>query len=265
MISVSCPDCGKGYKLDEKMIGKMGRCKACDTTFPIEDPSMNVEKVERPVAKRPSSKTSPVSRSQATRVEPEPEPDDELAGLNSVSSDGEDYEEAPRRRSRKSRPDDDDNAPRPKKKKRKASDSGSGVSFGGPLAAIAAASGSGLLGAVIWGAIAYFAHVEVGYVAWAIGGLVGFSVRVCAGDMDETFAGIIAATSSVVSILLGKLLSVYFVVTYLIQKGEIPPVAPEQMGALMGVAFAGTFGIVDIVFFVLAIMTAYRLGSGNTE
>lgn len=264
MISVSCPDCGKGYRLDEKMIGKMGRCKACDTTFPIEDPSKDVEEVEPPVAKRPSSKTSPISRSRATHVEPEP--DDELAGLNSVSSEGEEYEEAPRRRTRKSRPEnDEDESPRPKKKKRKSSDSGSGVSFGGPLAAVAAAGGSGLLGAVIWGAIAYFAHVEVGYVAWAIGGLVGFSVRVGAGEMDEGFAGVIAAIGSVISILLGKLLSVYFVVTYLIQKGEIPPVAPEQMGALMGVAFAGTFGIVDIVFFVLAIMTAYRLGSGNTE
>ena len=31
-----------------------------------------------------------------------------------------------------------------------------------------------LAGALVWGALTYFLKIEVGYVAWGIGGVVGF-------------------------------------------------------------------------------------------
>ena len=273
MISVSCPGCGKSYKLDPALIGKKGRCKVCESSFVIEDPSDRDDEA-RSAVRRPASSVKPAT----TRTKPEKskpaksDPDDDaFGGLNSVSSDGEAVDELPElpaRRTRTStrRDDDDDDAPARPKKKRKPERSGAGLSLGGPLTSIIAASVGGGVGALIWGAIAYFAHVEVGYVAWGIGGLVGFCVRVAAGDMDDTFAGIIAAVGSVISILAGKLLSAYFIVQWVIQQGQLPGgLPPELQGQLVGIAFMHSFGPVDIIFFLLAIATAYKLGAGHSE
>ncbi|MEZ6096102.1 MAG: hypothetical protein R3C03_18070 [Pirellulaceae bacterium] len=44
------------------------------------------------------------------------------------------------------------------------------------LSQIFAGLAAGLMGAAIWAAIAYFANVEIGYVAVGIGFLVGFVI-----------------------------------------------------------------------------------------
>lgn len=123
----------------------------------------------------------------------------------------------------------------------------------------------GIIGAVIWGAIAYFAHSEVGYVAWGIGGLVGLCVRGGAEELDDGFAGLIAAVISVVSILAGKGLAAIFMVNWIIQQGQVPGGAiGDEYWNVVGALFKASFGILDIIFFVLAVATAYRIGS-NTQ
>lgn len=280
MISVSCPDCGKGYKLKPTLIGKTAKCKVCDSSFKIEDPSAdtsdddgNEYAVTMETPKRPA--TSPQRKPAKPEPEPVPEEDDEFAGLNSVSSEGAIANDRPARRKRVTTDDDDDDEPvrskpkpKPKKKAAKSSSGGGLIQFGGPLSACVGAVIGGAIGAVIWGAIAYFTHHEVGYVAWGVGGLVGICVKMAAGEMDETFAGIIAAVGSVVSILAGKLLAAIFMVQWIIQQGQLPAglpaqLPPELQGQLVGIAFAHSFGVLDIVFFFLAIATAYRLGSGQ--
>jgi hypothetical protein len=73
--------------------------------------------------------------------------------------------------------------------------------------AIGAAIG-GLIGTVIWAAVSYFLNVEVGYIAWAIGGLVGFGSAIGTKGGSSTSA-IIAVIITIVAICAGKYIAVY--------------------------------------------------------
>jgi hypothetical protein len=274
MITVSCPDCGKAYKLKATLIGKKGRCKVCDSSFTIEDPSVGGDEdndddnvYATPAPRQPA----PTAPRKSNPTESAPADDDEFAGLNSVASGNDAVDEMPelpprRKREATTRDVQRESVTAPPKKKKQPSSSGGGFVLGGPISAILSAGIGGSIGAVIWGAIAYFAHAEVGYVAWGVGGLVGFCVRMGAGDMDEGIAGFIAAGGAVVSILAGKLLAGYFIVQWLVKEGQIPAaIAAEAQWPLIRVAFMSSFGVVDIVFFVLAIATAFKLGSGQSD
>jgi hypothetical protein len=81
---------------------------------------------------------------------------------------------------------------------------------------------AGLVGAAIWAAIGYFTGLEIGWIAWGIGMLVGAGVRVVGSQeiayFDKTqkrmvrsrvgaegpLAGAVAAVLAVVSVLAGK-------------------------------------------------------------
>ncbi|MDB5344924.1 MAG: hypothetical protein JWP89_3301 [Schlesneria sp.] len=272
MITVSCPDCGKAYKLKPTLIGKKGRCKVCDSSFTIEDPSgSSVDNNDNEYAMPTPRQSPPATPEKLKPSKPALADDDEFAGLNSVGSRDDAVDELPelpprRKQEASTRNIQSESATAPPKKKKQSSSSGGGFVLGGPISAILSAGIGGSIGAVIWGAIAYFAHAEVGYVAWGVGGLVGFCVRMGAGDMDEGIAGFIAAGGAVISILAGKLLAGYFIVQWLIKEGQIPAaIAAEAQWPLIRIAFMSSFGVVDIVFFVLAIATAFKLGSGQSD
>lgn len=63
---------------------------------------------------------------------------------------------------------------------------------------------AGVIGAAIWAAIAYFLNVEVGYVAWGIGGLVGLAVAKGSDGEGSTSNAIFAVVVTVLSIAGGK-------------------------------------------------------------
>lgn len=81
---------------------------------------------------------------------------------------------------------------------------------------------AGLIGAAIWAAIGYFTGLEIGWIAWGIGMLVGIGVRVVGSQEIATFdkvqkrmvrttvgaegpvAGMVASVLAVVSVLAGK-------------------------------------------------------------
>src|SRR5262249_23589264 len=67
------------------------------------------------------------------------------------------------------------------------------------------AGGGAIVGALIWAGIARTTHLEVGYVAWAIGGLVGLGGYWVGGR--GSFAGLSCAVIALMSILLGKALA----------------------------------------------------------
>lgn len=63
---------------------------------------------------------------------------------------------------------------------------------------------AGVIGAIVWASIAYFANAELGIIAWGIGALVGIAVAVaCKGEADSATGGI-AALIAIVAILGGK-------------------------------------------------------------
>lgn len=78
--------------------------------------------------------------------------------------------------------------------------------MGAPMGA-AAGLLAGLLGAAAWAAIAYFGNIEIGYLAWGIGGLVGFAVARGAGQQGPML-GAIAVVITVLSICGGKLATI---------------------------------------------------------
>ena len=67
---------------------------------------------------------------------------------------------------------------------------------------VALAAGGALIGAALWAGIAYATGFEIGYVAWAIGGLVGGGM-VLGGGRGVAHAGI-AAALALVGIFAGK-------------------------------------------------------------
>lgn len=79
-----------------------------------------------------------------------------------------------------------------------------------PAAAILAALIAAGVGAVAWAAVAWLSGYEVGYVAWAIGGLVGFAV-VKTGGRGVACAGV-AAAMTVLGIFGGKVLGTHLAV-----------------------------------------------------
>jgi len=74
-----------------------------------------------------------------------------------------------------------------------------------PLA-LAGALGGGALGAVIWAIVACLTGYEIGYLAWAVGGMVGFGCYVFGGRGQV--AGCTCAGLALAAILAGKVLTI---------------------------------------------------------
>lgn len=74
---------------------------------------------------------------------------------------------------------------------------------------------AGVIGAIIWAAIAYFAQIQLGIIAWAIGGMVGFGVAIAAKGHTGLQTGILAAVIALASIAGGK----YFTILAIVGNG----------------------------------------------
>ncbi len=79
--------------------------------------------------------------------------------------------------------------------------------------AIAAGIIAGLVGALIWAAIAYFAHIQLGFIAWVIGGMVGFAVAAASKGEADQVSGCAAAVIAIAAILGGKYITAMAIVS----------------------------------------------------
>ncbi len=127
------------------------------------------------------------------------------------------------------------------------------------VGALIGGGGAGLVGAGIWYAIAAFTGYEVGYIAWGIGFIVGFGAAM-GGKVGTPANGLLAAVLSAASILLGKFLATRAAIAdYLVEEGiDAAPTTSMVMEIL-----PETLGIIDIVFFGLALYTAWQVASGG--
>jgi len=114
----------------------------------------------------------------------------------------------------------------------------------------------GAIGAAIWGAVIYFTNYEVGYIAWLVGVLVGLGVRIGAAQgADGWGPGVTSAIIAVAALIGGKL----FGVQLLLMKLRDMPGA-DQIGMID--ALQATMSPIDLLWFVLAVSSAFRIGSG---
>lgn len=207
--------------------------------------------------------------------------------------------------------------------------------------AIGAGVVAGLIGAAIWAAIAYYANMEIGWVAWGIGALVGVAMAAVAQQTGPAL-GAAAVVITILSIVGGKYASVQVAISAALgdeseifaayeseefltgfladaeverrtlenepinwpagvdptaaeAKADYPPevwavadeawskMTPEQQeefkqeritegrtnvaayaDAIAGEAFTESFGAMDILFFGLAVFTAFRLAGSES-
>ncbi len=107
-----------------------------------------------------------------------------------------------------------------------------------------------IIGAVIWAAIVHFAEYEVGFVAWAVGGLVGIGA-VKFGGRGQTLA-IACAIIALASIFCGK------VAAYKLMLDGTDPERQADLTQVVDLAL-NTLGTVDVLFGLLGVGTAYSL------
>lgn len=106
-----------------------------------------------------------------------------------------------------------------------------------------------VVSAVAWIALIYFTGTEIGLVAWAIGGLVGLAVRFGSGRRRGKALQFIAAFWAFVGVGLGK-----GILYLLLSSAELE--AGED-------AFTAVFGFFDILWFILAVTTAWQMLRGS--
>ncbi len=114
----------------------------------------------------------------------------------------------------------------------------------------------GILGAILWGIITVVTGFQIGYMAIAIGAIVGIAVRNIGNGIDKIF-GYSGAIIAFLSVVLGNFLSIvgfianandlkFFETLVLIDYSYLPELMAE------------TFNVMDLLFYGLAITAGYK-------
>jgi hypothetical protein len=64
-----------------------------------------------------------------------------------------------------------------------------------PIAWLVGGLAGGLIGAAAWIVVVYFTDYELGVIAWGIGVLAGYGVRVVAGERKGTAPAVVAVVA----------------------------------------------------------------------
>jgi len=144
-----------------------------------------------------------------------------------------------------------------------------------PLAIVGAVAG-GAVGAAVWAVIAWKLDMEIGYVAWGIGFLVGFVAVLCGGSGKVN--GVMCAIVALLSIFGGKVAAAMAIAPEVMRQELAKEGVPEDQRAAFEKEFLGklqfsdyvdmakdTLGPIDIVFGLLGIATAFKIGSTDKD
>jgi hypothetical protein len=112
------------------------------------------------------------------------------------------------------------------------------------------------IGAAVWAIITALTHFQIGWMAVAVGFLVGYAVRICGKGIDKVF-GATGATLALLGCLAGNLLAVCVVVS---KHQHIPffdllsRLNPEIVMKLL----QATFHPMDLLFYGIAVYEGYK-------
>ena len=118
-----------------------------------------------------------------------------------------------------------------------------------------------LIGAGVWAGVGIATNYEIGWIAWGLGALAGAGMALGHDDKDGTAAGITAAGISIAGILAAKFF-IYQHIAGMIEDSGVPLEMVEKLSG-ESFSFGAMFSPIDGLFFLLAIGTAYKLGSGQ--
>ncbi len=123
-----------------------------------------------------------------------------------------------------------------------------------PLALFAGV-GAAVVGALIWAALTVTTEFQIGYMAVAIGFLVGYAVRLGKG-LDRLF-GITGAILALLGCVLGNFLSIVGFVSKQSHLGLLETLGQMDYSKIPQI-MTDAFSVMDLVFYAIAIYEGYR-------
>jgi len=112
-----------------------------------------------------------------------------------------------------------------------------------------------VVGALAWAAVTVSTEFQIGYMAVAVGFIVGFAVRLGKG-IDKTF-GILGAVLSLLGCVLGNVFSIVGFIMNQEDLGLMETLSRINYGKIPELMLAN-FSVMDLVFYAIAVYEGYR-------
>jgi len=257
-IEFACPECQKKYRVKEELAGKSAKCAKCNHRIKIPDPAAAVlppepdlgswlddelasEATDGPVVSRASSTSNKSKQCSSCGA-----PLSDGSVLCTVC--GFDFRDGKKLSTER--------VEESESRVRSAARTSASLARGALFSAIGAA-----IGAAVWVGVVVVTDYEIGWIAWGLGAAAGAGMAMGHEDDDGTMAGIIAAGISILGIVAAK----FFIFEYLkSQLAEIGITLDDLGEVAAGVfTFTSLFGPIDALFILLAVGSAYKIGSGQ--
>ena len=140
-----------------------------------------------------------------------------------------------------------------------------------PAALLPAAVGgllAAVLGGTVWGGLVVWTGYEIGYVAWGVGVVSGMAVVLFAGGRKGMPLQALAVVSSLLGIAIGKYVTFYHLLKeqvsdeFGVEAAQLISIASSPVLSFFGENFSVLLGGFDILWVLLAVMTAWHIPKG---
>lgn len=252
-IEFACPKCEKKYSVKEEFAGKSAKCGKCNHRMKVPEPAVVPDAgidlgnwLDEELEADPSVPTpqQPTSKKLCDSCGKSMAADAVLCvacGYDTVSG------------------------KKLKREKTKSKSAAKAAAVVGKTATILrgtifSAIGAGI-GAAVWYGVVVAIGYEVGWIAWGLGLAAGAGMAIGHEDDDGTMAGVMAAGMAILGILAAKFAVLQHISSKLAEVG----LSLEAAGTLVGepITFGSLFGPIDGLFILLAVASAYKIGSGQ--
>lgn len=125
-----------------------------------------------------------------------------------------------------------------------------------PIPGFVAGLAAGIIGAVLWGVITVVTGYQIGYMALAIGAVVGLAIRKFGNGIDAAF-GVMGGAIALFSVLLGNFLSIIGFIANAEGLGYIETLLLFNYSYLPDIMME-TFSVIDLLFYGIAIYEGYK-------
>lgn len=278
-IDFACPSCAKKFRVKDELAGKSAKCSKCNSRFKVPMPVRKVPDLEPLDAVGdlgdwldseltesdsvvPASKNAKVADSESTGKNCSACGNTLATGAVICVACGFDTRTGKKHLTRKILEEGETDS----KAKQVAKQSAS-LARGALFSAIGAA-----IGAAVWVGVAIALELEIGWIAWGLGFAAGAGMAIGHEDDDGTTAGIIAGGISILGILGAKFYLFKHFTSFFGANSEAFEAMGEQGVALQraltqalgeSLSFSDMFGPIDGLFILLAVASAYKIGSGQ--